>query len=209
MVAVLVGDHVGLDERGVRGAEARCQLVEEAEVDVHELVGRAVERPHVGAREAAPRLYLVREEDGVDVLVLLAAPLEDAAPEALDAVHDADDAAVVALVRGLAGPAFLSDVARSRALPDLRVVERAELAEASAASGKQGVQEVDDECGEPEAATADGEAAGADAAPADVGYLTGIELCSAAKAHALLSAPVPGWWNLRLCASGRTRGRRG
>ena len=50
------------------------------------------------------------------------------------------------------------------ALPDLRVVERAELAEVSAASGKHGVQEVDDECGDADAATADGEAAGADAA---------------------------------------------
>ena len=44
VVAVLVGDHVRLGERAALGAEVRAQLVEEAEVEVDRLVGRAVER---------------------------------------------------------------------------------------------------------------------------------------------------------------------
>jgi len=186
VVAVLVGDHIGLDERRVRGAEARGQLVEETKVDVHELVCRTVERPHVGARDPAPRLHLAREEDGVHVVILLAAPLEDAAPEALDAVHDADDAAVVALVRGLAALAFLLDVARYGTLSDLRVVERAELPETAVAARQQRDQQEHDETCDSETSAADCETAWAHRArttPADVGDLTRIELLPAAKAH--------------------------
>ena len=98
MVAVLVRDHVGLRERRAAGAEARLELVEEVEVDVHLLVAGAVERPDLRAREAAAGLHLVGEEDRVGVRVLPAAPREDAVPELLDAVHDGDDAAVLALV---------------------------------------------------------------------------------------------------------------
>jgi hypothetical protein len=42
-----VGEHVRLGEGAAAGAEARPQLVEEAEVDVDVLVGRAVERADV------------------------------------------------------------------------------------------------------------------------------------------------------------------
>ena len=45
VVAVLVGDDVGLGERPTGGPEARAELVEEAEIDVDVPVGRAVERP--------------------------------------------------------------------------------------------------------------------------------------------------------------------
>ena len=109
VVAVLVRDHVGLDERRVLRAEL-LQLVEEAEVDVDELVRWAVERADLGAGGAAARVDLVGEEDGVDVLVLLPAPREDLVPELLDAVHDGDDAAVLALVRVLARLALLRDL---------------------------------------------------------------------------------------------------
>ena len=44
VVAVLVGDDVGLGERAALRAEALAQLVVEPEIDVHLLVGRAVER---------------------------------------------------------------------------------------------------------------------------------------------------------------------
>ena len=49
VVPVLVREDVGLGERATLGAEARAQLVEEAEVDVDRLVGRAVERADRGA----------------------------------------------------------------------------------------------------------------------------------------------------------------
>ena len=45
VVAVLVRDHVRLGERRLARAEARLELVEEAEVDIDELVGRTVEGP--------------------------------------------------------------------------------------------------------------------------------------------------------------------
>ena len=69
VVAVLVGDHVALGERPALGAEPRPQLVEEAEVEVDELVGRAVERARVAARGAAAALGRIGEEDRVDRLV--------------------------------------------------------------------------------------------------------------------------------------------
>src|SRR6186713_3302956 len=98
VVAILMRDHVGLSERAAARAEPRLQLVEEAEVDVHALVGWAIERADLRTRGAAARLDLVGEEDRVHVRIPLAASLKDAVPEALDAVHHADDPAVLALV---------------------------------------------------------------------------------------------------------------
>ena len=144
VVAVLVRDHVRLGERRLAGAEARLELVEEAEVDVDELVARAVEGADLGGGRPAGRLHLVGEEDGVDVRVLLAAALEDAVPELLRAVDDADDEAVLALVRVGARPALLRDDAGVVALPDLLILERRELPE-PAAAGEQAEQDIDDE----------------------------------------------------------------
>ena len=60
VVAVLVGEHVGVDEGAALGAELRLQLVEEAQVDVDELVARAVEGPRAAGRRAAAGLHLSR-----------------------------------------------------------------------------------------------------------------------------------------------------
>ena len=62
VVPVLVSENVRLGERPSRGAEARLQLLEEAEVDVHIAVSRAVERPDCGARLAAAGRYSAGEE---------------------------------------------------------------------------------------------------------------------------------------------------
>ena len=56
VVPVLVCDHVGLREGAALGAEARAELVEEAEVDVDVTVGGAVEGPHRRGGAAAPGL---------------------------------------------------------------------------------------------------------------------------------------------------------
>ena len=45
MVGVLVGDDVGVDEQPALGAELLLQRVEEGQVDVDQLVGRAAEGP--------------------------------------------------------------------------------------------------------------------------------------------------------------------
>ena len=95
-----------------------------------------------------------------EVLVLLVAPREDLVPELLHAVHDGDDAAVLALVRVLAGLALLRDLRGGRVLADALVVERAELpGEPSAASGERGHEQVDDEDGDADPAAADREPA--------------------------------------------------
>jgi hypothetical protein len=54
VVAVLVCDHVRLHERRHVDTEARLQLVEEAEVDVDELVRRAVERTDLEVAKPQP-----------------------------------------------------------------------------------------------------------------------------------------------------------
>ena len=54
VVAVLVGEDVGLDEVAALAAELALEhVVEERGVEVDVLVGRAVERPDVGGRLAA------------------------------------------------------------------------------------------------------------------------------------------------------------
>ena len=54
VMAVLVRDHVRLRERRDPDAEPGLEVVEEAEVDVDELVGRAVERADLRAGEPQP-----------------------------------------------------------------------------------------------------------------------------------------------------------
>jgi hypothetical protein len=94
-MAVLVCDHVCLRERPAPRAEARPQLVEEPEVDVDALVHGTVERPDVGARGTTAGVGGAGEEDGLRDRVIR----QDTGPVALDAVHHADDAAVLARVR--------------------------------------------------------------------------------------------------------------
>src|SRR4029453_19385590 len=65
VVAVLMGEPVRLRERRPARAEPRLDLVEEAEVDVDELVPRAVEGPDLRSGEAAAGLDLVGEKDAV------------------------------------------------------------------------------------------------------------------------------------------------
>lgn len=48
------------------------------QVDLDQLIAWAVERSDLRAREAAPSLYLLGEEDRVDIRVLLATAFEDA-----------------------------------------------------------------------------------------------------------------------------------
>src|SRR4051794_2247978 len=108
MVTVLVRQHVRLGERSAARAELGAEDIEEPEVDVHVLVDRAIERADVAARAAAARVRRAREEDGLGDLVLR----ERLRPEALHAVDDANDAAVLARVRIGAGAAALGEVGR-------------------------------------------------------------------------------------------------
>jgi DNA-binding transcriptional regulator YbjK len=62
VMAVLVGDDVGLGERAALGAELAAELVEEAEVEVDVAVAGTVERAGIGAGDAAGGAGLAGEE---------------------------------------------------------------------------------------------------------------------------------------------------
>src|SRR5437868_13758663 len=98
-VSVFVRHHVRLRERATLRAELRSEVLEEREIEIDLLVVRAIERSDLRRRRAAAGLRRTREEDGGGWLVGLAARLEFALPVVLDAVHEADDAAVIAAGR--------------------------------------------------------------------------------------------------------------
>ena len=92
VVADLVCDDVGLREVAGR-PESRAELAEEAQIEVHGAVGRAVEGADVGRRRpaAAGRDRIV-EEDELGVVVLVVTGCELARPEPLDVVqHEGDE----------------------------------------------------------------------------------------------------------------------
>jgi len=89
-----VGDHVGLGEVA-RRVEAALQLLVEAEVDIHLLIGRAVERPHRRLAHAAGRAGRAGEQHQRRVDVLLAVGAEDLPPGVLGlGQHVADEPAL-------------------------------------------------------------------------------------------------------------------
>ena len=177
VVAVLVGDDVRLGERPALRAEARAQLVEEAQVDVDVLIGRAIEGPHGRGGSAAAALHGVGEEARARRDVVAAAAGERVRPVALDRVDVADDATVLAHVRVGAGLTLLGDVAIHRRRPRRLALEVPELAQAAVAPGDVAAEEDDEERDdEADAAAADREAALADPAAAEILDLRGVEL---------------------------------
>src|SRR5687768_9423399 len=107
MVAVLVGDDVALGEWPALRAEAALEVLEEAEVEVDLPVERTVEGALRRRRVAARGVCGAGEEHGLGGGVLPTALLELAGPVRLDAVGEADDAAVGARVRIGASTALL------------------------------------------------------------------------------------------------------
>ncbi len=87
MVPELVRQHVRLREVPW-SAESILQLVEEAEIEVHLLIRRAVERPRGGLREAARRLDGVPEQHRARLAIT---PAEDLAPRLLGVGHHGVD----------------------------------------------------------------------------------------------------------------------
>ena len=186
MVPVLVGQDVGLRERAALGPELRAQLVEEPEVDVDVLVGRAVERTAGGRRDAATAADLVGEEARPGRDVLLARSGERVGPVGLDAVDVADDPAILAGVRvgtglalgrqGAAGGPRLFCAAADR-LADEATDRLAGLGAAAQEHPYEGDDDPDP------AASADHHAAPADPRPADVLDLRWIELRARVERH--------------------------
>src|SRR5438093_6096985 len=104
---VLVRDDVGLRERTALRPEARLQLLKEADVEIDLLVIRTVEGSGRGARRAAGSFRVPAEDHRSRRRIRRPAPRELVAPVLLHAVDEADDTAVLALVRVHAGPTVL------------------------------------------------------------------------------------------------------
>jgi hypothetical protein len=116
VMAVLVGDHVALGKRPALRAEPLLQLVVEAQIEVYVRVEGAIEGPHGRRRRPAPRIDRAVVEHGLGGLIRLTGLGEGVVPVVLDAVDEADDPAVLALVgvlarlaRGQLGPARPGD----------------------------------------------------------------------------------------------------
>jgi hypothetical protein len=91
VVSLFVGEDVSLGERAALRPEPGAELLEEPQVDVDILIGRAVERAHLGRRRAAPGLGLAAEEHRRHHRVAA----KRLRPVGLDAVHVSDDPAVL------------------------------------------------------------------------------------------------------------------
>src|SRR5215207_1769115 len=170
VVAVLVRDDVGVDEQAALRAELALQLVEEGEVDVHELVGGAVERPRAAGRPTAAGLHRAGEEHGVGGHVVLA---ERGRPVVLDRVDVGHDRAVdrgvgvAAVVAGLLELAVVGLLA----LPEAGQPAQRGAGPAVAAAG-QLQDDDDDQADEAEPAAPDRDAAAAaEPAPAPAAVL--------------------------------------
>ncbi|MEZ4398722.1 MAG: hypothetical protein R3B06_01790 [Kofleriaceae bacterium] len=100
VVAVLVGQHVGLGEVA-RGAEPVAQVAVEAHVDVGVGVGRAIERPDVGRGLAAPGVDRAGEHAEDGGLVREPVGSEHLGEGALDIVDDVVDEVVQLLLVGV------------------------------------------------------------------------------------------------------------
>src|SRR3954453_18351783 len=101
VMPVFVREDVRLRERTTRRAEAGRELPEEPEIDVHVLVGGAVEGTDRGGGDAAARLRAIGEQHGARLRVAG----QCLRPVVLDAVHVRDDRAVLALLRVRTGAA--------------------------------------------------------------------------------------------------------
>ncbi len=131
MVAVLVGEDVGVHQRAALGAELGLQLVVEAQVDVHEVVAGAVERAGAGVGGAAAGVHRAREERGVDPLVARRGSADlrrdlripPARPVRLDRVDVSHDGAVELRVRVRSGTALAREVGGARPSRPARVAE--------------------------------------------------------------------------------------
>src|SRR5215210_547124 len=185
VVGVLVGDHVGVDEQAALGAEAGLQVVEEAQVDVDQLVGGAVERPGAARRAAALRLHLAGEVHGVGGPVVRA---EHAAPVVLDRVDVGDHRAVHRVVGVPAVVAGLLELAVVRLLTLAQAAQPAERRAdvASATATEHLDQHHDQQPHEAEPAASDGQppaAAHPAAAPSPVLHARRVQPAALAVPH--------------------------
>ena len=130
VVAVLVGEDVGLGERPASGAELRLQLGEEAEIDVHardrsgSRTGRPRRRP--GRSRSAPGPRRTRSSAGVYRDAELRGPVR------LDAVDVGDDPAFL-LVIGVGSRAARLGQLASRTASERLVIEPADVAQTASA----------------------------------------------------------------------------
>ena len=154
VVAVLVREHVRLRERPALRAEPRLEVVEEAEIDVDALVRRAVERPDLARRRRRSRSTLAVEEGRRPPAGTRGRGAELAVPVRLDAVDEADDAAVLAAFASAPVLALLR-APRSGAAPGSTGTPTRSSRRAAATAAEHADEQVDDEHRDAEPAAAD------------------------------------------------------
>ena len=154
-MAVLMRHDVSLRQRPALRAEALLELVVEPEVEVDVRVERAVERPDRRRGGSAGRVHPAVEQHGVGRLVRGATLGERVGPVVLDAVDEADDAAVLALVGVLARPALLGQ------LVAVLVGDEARVADARQHAGISAEENICQQQDDADAAAPEGDAAGA------------------------------------------------
>src|SRR5512135_1923354 len=176
-MSVLVRDDVALREGTALGTELGAQVLEEQDVEIHLPVVRTVEGTHRRLRGAARGVPVLAEEDGRRGRIGLALLRELVAPELLHAIHEADDAAVVALVRLRAG----LTIARGRSVLDRPAPRRVDgLEDAGRIDAEEQRRDEDDD---PDPPAAD-EHRSTEAAAADILDLRGVERAIVAECHA-------------------------
>src|SRR5512138_955706 len=114
-MAVLMRKHIRLGERTALGAKASLQFIEEVEVQIDLLVVRTIEWPHGAAGSSTGSLRVPCEKNRIGECVLAPTAGKFIGPKRLDAVDEANDAAVLAGVRvgpGLALRLQIVDSAR-------------------------------------------------------------------------------------------------
>ena len=128
MVAVLVRHDISLGQRPALRAETLLELVVEPQVQVDMRIERTVERPDGRRGGPAGRVHAAVEEHGIGRLVGGSTLGECVGPVVLDAVDEANDAAVLALVGVLAGLALLGELGCRRPGDQARVGDALERA---------------------------------------------------------------------------------
>ena len=198
VVAVLVGEDVGLGERPASGPELRLELGEEAEIDVHPVIARAVERADRGGGRAAAGLHLAREEQGLGRRIPRS---ELRRPVRLDAVDVGDDPAFL-LVIGVGSRAARLGQLASRTASERLVIEPADVAQtASAREWIDAQQQRDHHHDQPDSAPADRHRAAAQptsptaARSSAVVDLGGVEAGVFAKLHPSCLGLALGSWS--------------
>ena len=183
VVAVFMGDDISLREGPTLSAEARLELIEEGDVQIHDLVGRAVERARRARGCPAARVSGVLEQARHGHRVVATRGGELARPVGLDAVHESDHPAIVPGIGVGAGPTGLRQVGAAPRVTQGLADETAQGASVPSARETATEQQDGEDYDGAEAATAEGHATRPDPAPPGLLDLGGVQAGPRSEGH--------------------------